>query len=45
MRKIDVGHTIQILANAGVIAGILFLAMELRQNNALLESQTHYNRK
>jgi hypothetical protein len=45
MKKIDVGQTVQILANVGVIAGILFLAMELRQNNALLELQTHYNRK
>ena len=32
MNKIDVGQTINILANIGVIAGIAFLAFELRQN-------------
>jgi hypothetical protein len=32
MKKIDVGQTISILANIGVIAGIVFLAFELRQN-------------
>jgi hypothetical protein len=36
MRKIDLGQTIQILANLGVIAGIGVLALELRQNNELL---------
>lgn len=39
MKKIDIGQTISILANVGVIAGILFLAFELEQNNTLLESQ------
>jgi len=33
MKKIDLGQAIGILANLGVIAGILFLALELRQNN------------
>jgi hypothetical protein len=37
MKKIDLGQTISILANLGVIAGIVFLAFELRQNNAQLE--------
>jgi len=32
MKKIDLGQTIQTLANLGVIAGIVFLAMELQQN-------------
>ena len=32
MKKIDLGQTISILANIGVIAGIVFLAYELRQN-------------
>ena len=32
MKKIDLGQAITILANAGVIAGIVFLAVELRQN-------------
>ena len=38
MKKIDFGQTIGILANIGVIAGILFLAFELRQNNQLLQA-------
>ena len=36
MKKLDLGQTVGILANLGVIAGILFLAIELRQNNQLL---------
>ncbi len=36
MKKIDLGQTIGIVANIGVIAGILFLAVELRQNNNLM---------
>lgn len=40
MKKIDLGQMISILANLGVIAGIVFLAFELRQNNAALESQS-----
>ena len=39
MKKIDLGQTITILANIGVIAGIVFLAFELGQNNDLLELQ------
>ena len=35
-KKIDLGQTIGILANAGVIAGIVLLGMELRQNNELV---------
>jgi hypothetical protein len=34
MKKIDLGQTIQILANVGVIAGIVFLAIEVRTNTA-----------
>lgn len=36
MRKVDLGFTLSIIANLGVIAGIVFLAFELRQNNELL---------
>ena len=36
MKKIDLGQAISILANVGVIAGIVFLAFEMRQNNELL---------
>jgi hypothetical protein len=39
MKKIDLGQTITILANVGVIAGIVFLAFELRQNNDQLALQ------
>ncbi|HKJ17289.1 MAG TPA: hypothetical protein VJ984_08070 [Xanthomonadales bacterium] len=39
MKKIDLGQTIGILANLGVIAGIVFLAVELHQNNELLEME------
>ena len=39
MKKLDFGQTITILANLGVVAGILFLAFEIQQNNTLLESQ------
>lgn len=33
MKKIDVGQTIAILANMGVLVGIVFLAIEIRQAN------------
>ena len=34
MKGINVGQTIQILANVGVIAGLVFLAIEVGQNQA-----------
>ena len=40
MKKIDLGQTINTLANLGVIAGIIFLAVELRQNQQLTAAQT-----
>ena len=40
MKKLDFGQTVSVLANIGVIAGIVFLGIELRQNNSLLEAQT-----
>ena len=39
MKKIDLGQTVQIVANVGVIAGLIFLAVEIKQNNDLLESE------
>ena len=42
MKNLDLGQTISILANVGVIAGIIFLAFELRQNNQILIAQTSY---
>jgi hypothetical protein len=38
MKTIDPGQTIGILANIGVIAGILFLGYELRQNTQAVTS-------
>lgn len=40
MKKIDFGQTIAILANLGVIAGIIFLVFELQQNNEMIRGQT-----
>ncbi len=42
MKTPDLGQTITILANLGVIAGIAFLAFELRQNNQFLAAQVSY---
>ena len=44
MKKIDLGQTIQILANLGVIAGIVFLGIELQQNNALVGAEARSRR-
>ena len=43
MRKLDLAQTLGLLANAGVIAGIVFLGLELQQNNDQLRSQTRTN--
>jgi hypothetical protein len=39
LKKLDLGQTLGILANVGVIAGIVFLGFELRQNNSFLAAQ------
>lgn len=39
MHKIDLGQSIAIIANVGVILGIVFLAFELRQNTDVMELQ------
>ena len=44
MKKLDLGQTITILANVGVIAGIIFLGVELQQNNELMSAQERFNR-
>jgi len=44
MKKIDLGQTIGILANIGVLGGILLLAYELRQNNNLMAAEARFNR-
>jgi hypothetical protein len=43
MKNIDLSQVISTVANVGVIAGIVFLAFELRQNNELLISQARSN--
>lgn len=43
MKKIDLGQTINTLANIGVILGIVFLAFEINQNNSQLTAQSRYN--
>ena len=43
MKKLELGQTISIFANIGVIAGIVFLGFELSQNNELLAAQARYN--
>lgn len=40
MKKIDLGQAISILANIGVIAGIVFLVVEIQQNTAAIRSQS-----
>ena len=44
MKKIDLGQSVQVAANLGVIAGIIFLGIEISQNNELMEAQARYNR-
>lgn len=41
MKKIDLGQTISIVANVGVIVGIVFLAIELRQSNRLTQLEAN----
>lgn len=43
MKNIDLVQMLSILANMGVIAGIIFLGLELRQNNTLMASQSRTN--
>ena len=43
MKNIEFSQVISTVANVGVIAGIVFLAFELRQNNELLISQARSN--
>lgn len=40
MKKLEIGQTIQLLANLGVIVGIVFLVVEIRQNSELTAAQT-----
>ena len=40
MKKIDLGQTISLLSNIGVLIGILLLVFELNQNRVVTEAQT-----
>ena len=40
MKKIDLGQTITIFANLGVLVGILLLVYELSQNEQMMRAQT-----
>ena len=40
MRKLDLGQTLQLLGNVGVIIGILLLVYELNQNREMTQAQT-----
>ncbi len=44
MKKIDLGQALNTFANIGVIAGIIFLAYELNQNNKFLELEAKATR-
>ena len=45
MKKIDRGWAIQVFANVGVIAGIVFLGLEIHQNNEALGFQARLERE
>ena len=40
MKKIDLNQTVQIIANLGVVGGLIFLGLEINQNNLMMKSQT-----
>ena len=44
MKKIEPRQIASLIANIGVIGGILLLAYELRQNNDLMEAEARLNR-
>ena len=39
MRKLDFGQAVTLLANIGIIAGIVFLVIEIQQNTGQMRSQ------
>ena len=40
MKRLDLGQTLQLLGNVGVIIGILLLVYELNQNREMVQGQT-----
>ena len=43
MKQIDLSHSIAIVANIGVIIGIVFLGIEIRGNTIATEATTAFN--
>jgi hypothetical protein len=43
MKKLDLGQTVGIFANVGVIAGLVFLGYEIRQNTTQIRVQAAYS--
>jgi len=43
MKKIEIGQLIGILANVGVIAGLVILAYEIRQNTSQMRAEASYS--
>lgn len=41
--EVDLGQIVALGANVGVIAGLVFLALEVRQNNKFLAAQARYS--
>ena len=44
MNTEKLNHWLSLAANVGVIAGILFLVLELRQTNELMDAEARFNR-
>lgn len=43
MKKLDLAHAISVLANVGVMAGLVFLGYEVRQNTTQIRAQAAYS--
>lgn len=43
MKKIDLGQILGVLANLGVLVGILLLVYELNQNREMMQAQTRHD--
>ena len=43
MKQFDLGQTIQIVANVGVLAGLVFLAVEVSQNQSTIDEDAQLN--
>jgi hypothetical protein len=44
MKKIDLGQTISVIANVGVVVGLILVALELRQTRDAVLGATYQNR-